>query len=188
MSCAAEHFERLFASDPDPWHYRSDFQEQRRHHLLVSMLESPTYHRTFEPACASGTLTGLLAERSFEVIAWDGSANAVRHAQDALTGRANVQISQGEVPANWPDGTFDLIVLSDFLYYLPENSIRTVAQKSRKSLAPGGTVMACHWRGIAHDFLTPGGEAVHRILVDELGGPNGPCFCDRRQEIAGWLF
>lgn len=187
MSIAAEHFEQLFASDPDPWSYRSDFEEMRRHRLVMATLDSPSYDRTFEPACANGTLTALLAQRSNELIAWDGSANAVLHARKALRDLPNVHIASRTVPASWPDGAFDLIVLSDFLYYLPAEEIREVAQAARSSLAPAGMILSCHWRGVAHDFLTPGGDAVHGVLVDTLGEANGPHYFDRRQIIAGWL-
>lgn len=183
---AAAHFEALFSADPDPWSYRTKFAELRRHDLLIAMLELPMYRRTFEPACASGMLTALLARRSEEVIAWDGSANAVAHARNSMNDLPNVQVARNSVPSSWPDGTFDLIVLSDFLYYLPVEEIQAVAESSRLSLEDGGLIIACHWRGIAHDFLTPGGDAVHRVLTDTLGRATGPRYSDARQRITGW--
>lgn len=187
MITAAEHFEELFASDPDPWSYRSDFEEMRRHRLLLAMLDSPIYERTFEPACATGTLTALLAQRSKELVAWDGSANAIRHARTLLSELPNVHVESRTIPSSWPDGKFNLIVLSDFLYYLPANEITKVALAARSSVAPSGMILSCHWRGVAHDFLTPGGDAVHGVLTDTLGEANGPHYVDRRQTIAGWV-
>jgi SAM-dependent methyltransferase len=181
-----QHFDQLFRLNDDPWGYESVWSETRRHSLILSMLDSPTYQRAFEPGCANGVFTAQLATRAEAVLAWDGSNEAVRLATKKTKRFANVSVVHRCVPDDWPRGNFDLIVLSDFLYYLSELDIRKVAAMAMKSLSGGGFLIACNWIEIAHDFLTPGGAAVHEVLQEVLGPVNGPAYLDSEQIITGW--
>jgi SAM-dependent methyltransferase len=181
-----KHFDALFESGSDPWGYASVWEEQRRHTLLLTMLDAPHFRSAFEPACATGLLTKRLAERTGELLAWDSSAVAVSLARDQLSACHNVTVAAASVPEQWPTATFDLIVLSDFLYYLSPIDIGLIAAHAEATLSAGGLVIACHWRGIAHDFLTPGGDEVHRHLRDAFGDPVACCYSDQRQLIDGW--
>jgi SAM-dependent methyltransferase len=183
-----QHFDQLFRTDNDPWCYTSMWAERRRQDLLLAMLDLPTYGRIFEPGCANGVFTSKLAARGLDVIALDGSGEAVRVARKRLTGIANVSVSNYCVPEEWPVGQFDLVVLSDFLYVLSAEDVVKVAHKSMESTSDGGMVLSCLWHDVAHDFLTPGGAAVHEVLHDVLGPVNGPAYLDSGQVIAGWRF
>lgn len=180
------HFDDLFTKESDPWGYRTEFVEQRRHQLIMAVLESPRYGSVFEPGCANGTLTELLAGRADRVLAWDASAQAVGRARAAVGSIPNVRLEQGSVPDMWPTDKFDLVVLSDFLYYLDFPSARRVVESSVESLHPGGFIVVCHWLGCAHDFQIPGGVAVHGLVESVLGPATGPVCLDDRQIIAGW--
>jgi SAM-dependent methyltransferase len=179
------HFDTLFSANEDPWNYRSSWPERRRLELLLAMMPNESYDSIFEPACANGTLTKLLAPRARQVIAWDGSSEALRHAKRHVSTYSNVELAPKSVPDEWPDATFDAIVLSDFLYYLPEERIADVAMLAGQSVSPSGTVVACHWRGSAHDFRVQGGDAVHDILRIVLGVPS-ISYADDRQLIDMW--
>jgi SAM-dependent methyltransferase len=180
------HFDELFTKESDPWGYRTEFAEQRRHQLLLAVLESSRYSSVFEPGCANGTLTELLAGRADRVLAWDASAQAIKRARSAVGSISNIRVEQGSVPDRWPGETFDLIVLSDFLYYLDSAAARRVVEKSAESLVAGGFIVVCHWLGSAHDFRIPGGVAVHGLVESVLGPATGPVCLDDRQIIAGW--
>jgi SAM-dependent methyltransferase len=181
-----QHFDQLFRSNQDPWGYESVWSEKRRHSLILAMLDLPVYSRAFEPGCANGVFTWLLAARADEVVSWDGSSEAVRLAREKSKDLANVSIQHRCVPDDWPSGKFDLVVLSDFLYYLSEEDIVIVANKAVESMSGGGFLVACNWIEVAHDFLTPGGAAVHEILQEVLGSVNGPAYLDSEQIITGW--
>jgi SAM-dependent methyltransferase len=182
------HFDALYKANTDPWGYATLWREQRRHNLVMSILDRPYYERVFEPACSTGVLTAKLAERARVVIAWDGSKEAVLLADTALQSFEGVSIAHEHVPDHWPNGTFDLIVLSDFLYYLNPTDIARVAKRAQQSLAKGGFIITCHWVGVAHDFLTAGAGAVQDVLESQLGPVNGPAYLDNDQLIAGWTF
>ena len=186
LNSEPSHFDALYAADPDPWGYRLSWYEQRRFALLGAMLHKPTYERGFEPGCANGTLTSALALRCTTLEAWDGSLGAAQLTSGAVVQHPHVAVRHLSVPTHWPTGLFDLIVLSDFLYYLPPVDIHQVLVQSAGSAQSGCMVLAGHWRGLADDFATPGGDAVHTILFDILGPPNVGHYCDTDQLISGW--
>jgi SAM-dependent methyltransferase len=181
-----EHFDELFGTESDPWGYRSSWPEQRRHQLMLAMLEERSYRSAFEPGCANGTFTALLAHRADGVLAWDGSPAAVDLARAATKSMQHVTIAVGSVPQQWPDDDFDLIVLADFLYYLDPSNLRAVARLAAERIRAGGLILACHWLGSAHDFRIAGGTRVHGLLESEFGAPTGPRYLDDRQVIGGW--
>jgi SAM-dependent methyltransferase len=181
-----QHFDQLFRSNQDPWGYESVWSEKRRHSLMLAMLDRPQYKRAYEPGCANGVFSALLGARAEVVESCDGSGEAVRAAREKTKSVSNVSVLHRCVPEEWPDGAFDLIVLSDFLYYLSEQDIIQVARQVTESLEDGGFLLTCHWLEIAHDFLTPGGGAVQEILEGVLGPVNGPAYLDSEQIIAGW--
>lgn len=181
-----QHFDGLFALDEDPWNYRSDWLERRRLDLLVAMLPQEHHGSIFEPACANGSLTRRLASRGDRVVAWDGSSRAIAHARRFLTLQPHVELAEKSVPEHWPEATFDLVVLSDFLYYLPTEHIVDVAVLAARTVNSGGSIIGCHWRGSAHDFLVDGGDAVHTVLADVLGAPV-VSYVDEQHVIDVWI-
>lgn len=164
----AAFFESLYAHSRDPWRFDGSWYEARKRGLLLASLPSPRYASAFEPGCATGHLTAELARRCDALHACDASASAADATRQRLESQPHVTVSQAWLPAGWPASrTFDLIVLSEFLYYLPQDEQSAIARASRASLRPGGTVVACHWRhpieGCASD-----GDAVHKLLGRKL--------------------
>ena len=186
MTHLERHFNSLFALDADPWKYQSNWLERRRLDLLVAMLPHESYSSIFEPACARGSLTQRLAARGSHVVGWDSSANAIAHARRSLASQPHVELVEKSVPEDWPDVPFDLVVLSDFLYYLPQERIVDVAALSAQTAKPRGAIVGCHWRGSAHDFLVDGGDAVHAVLADVLGVPQ-MAYLDAQHVIDLWI-
>ena len=181
------HFDSLFTADDDPWSYRTRFSEQRRHALVLAMLDKPRYAAAFEPGCANGVLTSQLAPRCDWLQACDASTPAVALAAKANDRFVNVSVTQRLLPTDWPTAThFDLVVLVDFLYYLDPDDVALVAELAWGSLAPQGTLLVAHWRGEADDFRTPT-EAVHRIVRGSFGTPPDSRLEDREHLIDLWV-
>jgi hypothetical protein len=63
------------------------------------------------------------------------------------------------VPAHWPEGRFDLIVLSEVVYYLDRADVAALAALVRDAIVPGGDILLVHWLGETHYPLS-GDEAV----------------------------
>ncbi|MDX6307287.1 MAG: hypothetical protein QOI06_333 [Nocardioidaceae bacterium] len=160
---SADYFDRLYDDNPDPWDLAASPYERRKLALLLAALPRPRYHNAFEPGCAIGVTTAALADRCDRLIAMDGAAAAVTQVR-ARVSSPHVVVCSGRVPADWPDGRFDLIVISELLYFLDEEARLGVAARVGDSLLPGGDVIAVHWR---HSFAEApaNGDLVHAELA-----------------------
>lgn len=159
----APHFDALFTADADPWGYRTRWYERRKRAMTLACLPQARYARAFEPACANGELTADLAERCELLLATDGSAAAVAHARRRLIERRNVDLARATMPAQWPEGRFDLVVVSELGYYLGDTDLDDLVDRAATSLYPGGTVIASHWRHAEGDYVRLGDEVHRRI-------------------------
>lgn len=163
----SDYFDRLYADNADPWGLSTRAYEQRKLALLLAALPRSRYHRALEPGCAIGVTTAALARRCERVVALDGAVAAVAQARERTSRAGNVVVARGVIPSDWPAGTYDLVVLSELLYYLDEPARRTVTDLLIASLAPGGDLMAVHWRHPFDEALTTG-DVVHAELLRRL--------------------
>lgn len=168
MSVSAHHFDEMFASADDPWGFRSRWYEQRKREITLACLPQTRYRNAFEPGCANGELAARLATRSDALLVCDISPRAIALARQRLKDAGNVRVAALVMPQQWPEETFDLIVLSEVCYYLDPAALVELAHRAASSLAPDGTLLACHWRpmiaGCACD-----GDIVHETLDREMG-------------------
>lgn len=152
------HFEQLYDDAVDPWQLAEREYERRKYALTVASLPNRRYVRAFEPACSIGVLTALLADRCDAVLATD-PASSLDEARRRVPDQT-VTFARGSVPHDWPTGSFDLIVLSELLYYLDERQRLDVLARALDSLEPQGHLVLVHWR---HDFdvAASTGDVVH---------------------------
>lgn len=170
MALPADYFDQLFAATEDPWGFKDRWYEQRKRDITLACLPQRRFERGFEPGCANGELSARLASRCDELLVCDVSAKAAELARQRLADAGHVRVETRAIPQQWPEASFDLIVLSELGYYLDAVSLATLARVASASLRPGGTLLACHWlptiEGCEH-----GGLAVHHILDAELDLP-----------------
>lgn len=166
----ADHFEALYASSPDPWGYGSRWYERRKHALTVACLPAERYRRAFEPGCSTGVLTTALSARCDHLVAADMSPSALHRAREATSSLCGVEVRQLRVPEEWPEGAFDLVILSELGYYLDPPGLELFIERTQACLSVGGHLVAVHWRGISEDFLNPdGAQDVHARLLSRPG-------------------
>lgn len=163
MTLPAGYFEQLYSESADPWGFRTRWYEQRKRALTAAVLPQPRYGRGFEPGCSIGTLTAVLADRCDSLLAVDASDQAVAAAAASLSGHRHVEVRRMTVPDEWPDGGFDLVVLSEVGYYLSVADLDRLAELAVGSLVRGGTLLACHWRHPVDDYPATG-DGVHAVL------------------------
>jgi SAM-dependent methyltransferase len=162
------YFERVYAHGDDPWGFETLWYERRKRALTMALLPAERYRRAFEPGCASGEITRLLASRADEVVAMELIPRIADRATERLHDLANVQVRRGAIPNDWPDGTFDLILLSEVVYYLDRDDLQELAERVKGSLSPGGDVVAVHYLRDT-DYPMKGSE-VHEALLALLDG------------------
>jgi SAM-dependent methyltransferase len=160
---AQSYFDRLYGADPDPWGFASRWYEQRKYRLTVDALPRPRFRSGFEPGCSIGVLTSLLAERCDHLVAADPVPATVDNARRRLRGLDNVDLRVLSIPDEWPDGSYDLVVLSEIGYYFDRRELGQVLTNVSRDLEPGGTLVAVHWTGPTNYPLT--GTEVHRLIA-----------------------
>jgi trans-aconitate methyltransferase len=165
MTLPATYFADMYAGAEDPWGFRSRWYEQRKRDVTLAALTRPRYRRAFEPGCSIGVLTAALADRCDEVVAADVDPCAVTSARRELARHRHVRVERLSVPGEWPDGTFDLVMISEVAYYLAPVELEQLLDRAVGSLAPRGTLLACHWRHPVSDYPATGDDVHHRLLA-----------------------
>ncbi|WP_426805202.1 methyltransferase [Stenotrophomonas sp. SrG] len=162
----AAYFEQIY-QHPDPFQYRDRWYEARKRALTLASLPRQRYRNGWELGCSNGVLTAELAARCDALLATDLSAAALAEASVSTQAHANVRLQQASHPDQWPQGQFDLIVVSEVGYYLSPQDVVTMATQLRGSLADDGLLLACHW---VHPFAEARTSAaqVHRAFARGL--------------------
>ena len=122
----------------------------------------------FEPGCANGDLTALLATRCDTLIAADIVPLAVNATRERMRDHRHVAVRSMAIPHDWPDGAFDLIVLSEIAYYLDDTTLDEVARKTRDTLCAGGILLGCHWKPYTQGARFDG-QSAHARLAQRSG-------------------
>ncbi len=150
----------MYAASSDPWHLTKRSYERRKYELTIASLPDREFKRVYEPACSVGVLTELLVARCGTVIASDSVPRAVEIARHRLP---DVEFFEGALPEAWPDGTFDLVVLSEIMYFLSTADRAATIDRARAALDPEGVLVSVNWR---HDFAEAecDGDQVQREL------------------------
>lgn len=167
MSLPADYFDELFADSDDPWAFRTRWYEQRKRDLTLAALPRQRYARVFEPGCANGELSLRLAQRCDILLCMDMSARAVELARGRLSQYPRAEVIEGRLPQDWPEEKFDLIVISEWAYYLEPALFIEVIERIASSLTPEGAVLACHWLHPIEGCPMLGREA-HALLDKHL--------------------
>jgi trans-aconitate methyltransferase len=142
-----QYFERLYESDDDPWGFATAWYERRKYALTVASLPAERYRSAFEPGCSIGALTEKLAPRCERLLAVDHMPRPLAAATQRVRRFPHVHIEERIIPDNWPDGPFDLLVLSEICYYFDADELRRLLDRAVPSLETDATVIAVHWSG-----------------------------------------
>lgn len=162
----ADYFDGLYAADSDPWDFESSAYERRKYaHTLAAV--GPSRRRALEVGCSIGVFTEMLAPRCTELLAVDASQHAVDQATQRLGERPSVRVERRELPEELPAGPWDLIVCSEVLYYLDRDLLTRSLPAIAAELAPGGSLLAVHWRPRTQTYPMQGDE-VHDLLTHAL--------------------
>ncbi|MCJ1708226.1 bifunctional PIG-L family deacetylase/class I SAM-dependent methyltransferase [Microbacterium sp. VKM Ac-2923] len=158
------YFDDMYARHDDPWGFDSRWYEERKRAALLAALPRRRYRSTFEAGCSTGALTVHLADRSDRVLAVDLAAAALERARRRLEDRAAVELRRGTLPGDWPDGEFDLVVLSEVAYYWAGADLDRGLTAAVASLSADGHLVACHWRHPVAEYPRSGDD-VHEALA-----------------------
>jgi SAM-dependent methyltransferase len=161
----APYFEELYARDPDPWDFATSDYEAAKYQATIAALDPP-YASALEVGCSIGVLTERLAQHCDRLLAIDVAETALAQARRRVPG---VMFERREIPEEWPDEPFDLIVCSEVLYYLDSTALDRTIGLIDRTLVPGGSLLAVHWRHPTRTYPLLGDEVHQRLRA--LGWP-----------------
>ncbi len=167
-----DYFEQMYTDNPDPWGFESRWYEQRKYASTLAALTRPHYGSVFEPGCSIGVLSALLARRCDRLLAVDLVELAVeqtrRRLDDLREVDAEIDVRQWDAHDEWPDDVFDLVVVSEMLYYLEADDAADFMRRAADHLSPRGEIVLVHWRPRVPEYPLTGDEA-HQIACTTAG-------------------
>lgn len=166
------YFNRIYQASNDPWAFATSDYERQKYAATLAALPNALYTDAFEIGCSIGVLTQLLAERCQQLLAVDASEIPLKTARERLADYPTVTIRQLKIPDEFPDSSFDLILLSEVGYYLSMPDLARARQLMLDTLRPKGHLLLVHWTPVVPDYpLT--GDQVHDFF-QQVAQPDGP--------------
>jgi SAM-dependent methyltransferase len=157
------HFARLYDANDDPWGFRSSRYERAKYERTVRLLGRRHFRSGLEVGCSIGVLSRMLTFRCRSFTGIDILEAPLRSARRLCADRPGATFRCMNAPRNWPQGRFDLIILSEVLYFLSPADIALSAVRVRRCLLPNGLVVLVNWCGRSTDPVT--GEAAATLFT-----------------------
>ena len=138
-------------------------------HPLFNELEPylPPGGKSVDLGCGVGHAVLFLADKGFEVDAYDGHAEALEKLRGRLTGQ-KVKLHHALLQdADLPEGTYDVVVAAYSLFFLEPDDFAEVWDRIARALKPGGLFVGellgpnDDW---AAQFTTQNRAEVERLL------------------------
>ena len=167
-STAPGYFERMYEDQADPWRFETSDYEARKYAATLAALPQARYRNALEIGCSIGILTAALAPRCNALLAIDVADRALEQARARCRDWPQVAFRRMHLPAEYPAGSFDLVLLSEVGYYWSERDLTFARERIIAGLAPGGHLLLVHWTEPSADYpLT--GDDVHQKFLDRRG-------------------
>ncbi len=128
---------------PDPWRLEANSFETARYETMLDFASSDLpYASGLEVGCAAGAFTERLAPLCRELLVVDLLPAAIERGSSRLKERSNITWRVADIASFRSDNIFDLIVVSEVLYYLGGGKTLTRAIGNLAGLvAPGGVLI-----------------------------------------------
>jgi predicted TPR repeat methyltransferase len=162
-SLSAAYFDALYAKKNDPWRFATSPYEQAKYGATLQALATARFANAFEVGCSIGVLTRMLAPRCSSLLAVDVAEAALTQARRRCADLDNVQFERRQIPRDWPQRSFDLILLSEVLYYLSPADVAHTARLAHGSLRPHGAILLVHY--VLPTDYPCSGDAASEIFI-----------------------
>lgn len=149
-------FEEMYRQCDDPWH--QDAIQPVAEDFALGLLGARRYERILDLGCGKGRLTQRLKMiTSGAVTAVDISPTAVQIAKARYPG---IEFMADAIPPlRFPDGSFDLVVTGELLWYLLPK-LPELLGEIRRVLKPGGHYLAIQ------QFYQPGEQSYGNEIME----------------------
>ena len=159
------YFDALYDRDADPWRFATSAYEAGKYAATLAALPRCRYDSALEIGCSIGVLTAALAPRCGALLATDVAEAALAKARARNVANPQVRFARHRFPDPVPGSDFDLVLLSEVLYYLDKPALVTAAAAIRALTVPGAQVMLVHWLGPTPDYPLTGDEAADGFIA-----------------------
>lgn len=157
------YFHDLYRANADPWGLGTSEYERQKYRATLDILPDRRWQDGFEIGCAIGVLTRMLASRVDRLLAVDVEELALRQARARCADLEHVELARMEIPGAWPDRAFDLILISEVLYYFTPDAIALTARQAVACVKRDSRVVLVHW---THETDLPlGGDEAAEIFI-----------------------
>jgi SAM-dependent methyltransferase len=157
----AAYFDALYAASPDPWNFAGSAYEHAKYKATLQSLGGRRFASGLEVGCSIGVLTAQLGKICYRLLALDASAAALVQARARCAAQPGIGFQQALIPENWPPGRYDLIVLSEILYFLSPDDIRQTARHAAD--ACNGVVVLVNYLGTIDEPVN--GDAAAELFM-----------------------
>ena len=117
-----------------------------------------------ELGCSIGVLTQMLAARTARLLSVDAAQIAVDAAGARCADLTNVEVRRATLPDEFPNGQFDLILMSEIGYYFALPDLKRLSERVVNALQPGGDLVLVHYLPNVPDYPLTGDE-VHDFFL-----------------------
>jgi len=166
------YFDDVYRANEDPWAFASSPYERQKYADTLAALNRPRYERAFEIGSSIGVLTAQLAQRCARLLGVDVSEAALAQARQRCAALPQVELRKMQVPSEFPQEQFDLILLSEVGYYWAPADLARAADLMLAALPTGAQLLLVHWTPVVPDYPQTGDE-VHEFFLAKTGS-GGP--------------
>ena len=159
-----DYFDDIYERDADPWNFASKEYEHRKYAVTLDNLPRERYDNALELGCSIGVLTQMLAARTEHLLSVDAALVAVGAARARCAELANVEIERATLPDEFPNGAFDLILMSEVGYYFALPDLERLSERVLAGLKRGGDLVLVHYLPDVPDYPLTGDE-VHEFFL-----------------------
>lgn len=179
-----DYFDSLYAEKSDPWNFETKPYEHEKYAATLKHLPREHYGVVLELGCSIGVLSRMLAARCDALLSLDVAEAALNSARERCRDVANVRFERRTLPDEFPEGCFDLILMSEVGYYFAPDDLRRLGEKCVTGLNVGGDLVAVHYLPDVPDYPLTGDE-VHEVLFG-LGLKHVAGFRAERYRFDAW--
>ncbi|MDP4021886.1 SAM-dependent methyltransferase [Methylobacterium sp. NEAU 140] len=167
-SLDTDYFAGMYAHESDPWRFASSAYERDKYAATLAALPRDHYASALDVGCSIGVFTRQLCPRCDALIGLDVVPSVLEAARARCADCPNARFLLAAVPGAWPDGRFDLIVISEVAYYLDRADLARLVARVEGAVLPEADIVLVHWLGVTHYPLS-GDEAAEGFITGARG-------------------
>jgi LmbE family N-acetylglucosaminyl deacetylase/protein-L-isoaspartate O-methyltransferase len=177
------YFDKVYEESDDPWGFETSDYERGKYQHTIQSLPEEQYAKALEIGCSIGVLTKMIAEHCETLISIDISEKALEVAKKRLADEPKVTFRVAAIPDGFPDGMFDLIIMSEVGYYLSLRDLKKTITLIEQQLNVGGTLIIVHWTHYVKDYPLTGDEVHECFAESKLSHLHGDRTKDYRLDV-----